>query len=77
MKDKISVIPINQDEISTYLKDIRKIKVMTPDREKELAKLMKSDSLNQRERQKIEEELYEAMEKDNEEDILKIGRAHV
>ena len=30
---------------------------MTPDREKELAKMMKSDSLSQRERQKIEEEL--------------------
>ena len=29
--------PINQDEIQKYLKDIRKIKVMTPEREKELA----------------------------------------
>jgi len=34
MKEK-SQIPINQEEIYTYLKDIRKIKVMTPDREKE------------------------------------------
>ena len=33
--EKNSVIPINQDEISHYLKDIRKIKVMTPEREKE------------------------------------------
>ena len=37
MKDKISTIPINQEEIATYLKDIRKIKVMTVERERELA----------------------------------------
>ena len=29
---------INQAEISHYLKDVRKIKVLTPQREKELAK---------------------------------------
>ena len=57
MKDKNPGAHINQDEIQHYLRDIRKIKVMTPDREKELAKLMKSDSISQRERQKIEEEL--------------------
>ena len=38
MKDKNLGSPINQEEIYHYLKDIRKIKVMTPDREKELAK---------------------------------------
>ena len=38
VKDEISLNPINQEEISTYLKDIRKLKVMTPEREKELAK---------------------------------------
>jgi hypothetical protein len=32
MINKQSVIPINQDEVSFYLKDIRKIKVMTPER---------------------------------------------
>ena len=37
MVDKSVVIPINQDEISHYLKDLRKIKVMTPEREKELS----------------------------------------
>ena len=31
---------INQAEISHYLKDVRKRKVLTPDREKELAKMM-------------------------------------
>jgi RNA polymerase primary sigma factor len=57
MKDKTLGPHINQDEIQFYLRDIRKIKVMTPEREKELAKLMKSDSLSQRERSIIEEEL--------------------
>ena len=31
---------LNQDEIQMYLKDIRKIKVMTPEREKELAEMI-------------------------------------
>ena len=57
MKDKNVGAHINQDEIQHYLRDIRKIKVMTPDREKELAKLMKSDEISMRQRQKIEEEL--------------------
>jgi RNA polymerase primary sigma factor len=58
MKEKSS-IPINQEEISHYLKDIRKIKVMTPEREKELATLMKSGTLSLSERKKIEKELVE------------------
>ena len=41
MREK-AVIPINQDEISHYLKDIRKIKVMTPERERELAERMRN-----------------------------------
>jgi len=57
MKDKTLGPHINQDEIQHYLRDIRKIKVMTPEREKELAKLMKSDSLTQRERSNIEQEI--------------------
>jgi RNA polymerase primary sigma factor len=57
MKDKNTGSPINQDEIYHYLKDIRKIKVMTPEREKELAKKMKSDDISEQERKKIEEEL--------------------
>jgi len=59
MKEKNTGVPINQDEIYHYLKDIRKIKVMTPDREKELALKMKSDEISERERKKIEEELLE------------------
>lgn len=57
MKDKTLGPHINQDEIQHYLRDIRKIKVMTPQREKELAKLMKSDSLTQIERSNIEQEI--------------------
>ena len=37
---------INQDEISYYLKDIRKKTVLTPKREKELAQLMLSPDLS-------------------------------
>jgi RNA polymerase primary sigma factor len=51
--------PINQDEIQMYLKDIRKIKVMTPERERELAKRMLSDNCSEMEKQKIYEELVE------------------
>ena len=57
MKDRNIGVPINQEEIQHYLKDIRKIKVMTPEREKELAKKMKSDTLSKREREIVEQEL--------------------
>ena len=57
MKDKNTGIPINQEEIQHYLKDIRKIKVMTPQREKELAELMKSDKLTPKQKNDIEQEL--------------------
>ena len=50
MKEKNTGVPINQEEIYHYLKDIRKIKVMTPDREKELAVKMKSDQISDREK---------------------------
>jgi len=51
--------PINQDEIQMYLKDIRKIKVMTPEREKELAELISADDITDIERDKIHQELLE------------------
>ena len=57
MKDKNTTIPINQEEIATYLKDIRKIKVMTPDRERELAKRILSGTLSLSEKKQIEQEL--------------------
>lgn len=59
MKDKNTGSHINQEEISHYLKDIRKIKVMTVDREKELAKKIKSDNTTLLERKRIERELIE------------------
>ena len=59
MKEKNTGIPINQEEIQHYLKDIRKIKVMTPEREKELAKLIQSDNLTQRQRDEINQEILQ------------------
>ena len=59
MKEKNSGIPINQEEIQLYLKDIRKIKVMTPERERELSKLISSGTLTEQEKQEINKELLE------------------
>jgi len=59
MKDKQTSIPINQEEIQSYLKDIRKIKVMTADRERELAEKMKSPNLSLMEKNKIQREMIE------------------
>jgi len=43
--------PINQDEIQMYLKDIRKIKVMTPERERELARIITSEDCTERQKE--------------------------
>lgn len=59
MKEKNSGIPINQEEIQLYLKDIRKIKVMTPDRERELSKMISSGNLTEKELKSINKELLE------------------
>jgi len=59
MREKNTGIPINQEEIQHYLKDIRRIKVMTPEREKELAQLMKSGTITDSEREKVHKELLE------------------
>ena len=58
MKEKSS-IPINQEEISNYLKDIRKLKVMTPERERELAERMLSGFITEEETKEIQKELLE------------------
>ena len=58
MKEKSS-IPINQEEIAGYLKDIRKLRVMTPDREKELAQKMLSSNITESEKKQIQKELLE------------------
>lgn len=59
MKEKNQSIPINQEEISSYLKDIRKIKVMTPEREKLLAQRMISGTLDEEQKKEIKKELLE------------------
>ena len=59
MKEKNTGMPINQEEIQMYLKDIRKKKVMTPEREKELAVLMKSGELTSEQVESINKELLE------------------
>lgn len=58
MKEK-STIPINQEEIAGYLKDIRKLRVMTPEREKELAERMLSGTTTETEKKEIHQELLE------------------
>jgi len=58
MKEKSS-IPINQEEIAGYPKDIRRIRVMTPDREKELAQRMLSPDITEKEKKEIQQELLE------------------
>ena len=59
MKNKNSQIHINQEEITTYLKDLRKIKVMTPDRERELSEKICSGECSPSEKKKIEQEILE------------------
>lgn len=58
MREK-TTIPINQDEIAGYLKDIRKLRVMTPERERELAERMLSEDITEEEKQEIHKELLE------------------
>ena len=54
-----STNPINQDEIQIYLKDIRKIKVMTPERERFLAERISSNDCTEREKEQIHKEMLE------------------
>jgi RNA polymerase primary sigma factor len=58
MKEKAGM-PINQEEISHYLKDIRKIKVMTPERERQLSERILSGNITESETKKIHKELLE------------------
>jgi RNA polymerase primary sigma factor len=59
MEDIKSSNPLNQDEIQIYLKDIRKLKVMTPDRERTLAQRIASNDCTDREREQIQKEMLE------------------
>jgi RNA polymerase primary sigma factor len=59
MKEKNTMTHINQEEIQSYLRDLRKIKVMTPEREKELSNIMINKKLSESQLKKIESELVE------------------
>ena len=59
MKDKNTQIHINQEEITSYLKDLRKIKVMTPERERELSERICSGKCSEIEKRMIEQEILE------------------
>ena len=54
-----STSALNQEEIQMYLKDIRKIKVMTPVRERELSDMMCSGNCTDAEKHAIYQELLE------------------
>ncbi len=58
MKEK-SVIPINQEEINAYLKEVRKLKVMTVERERELSRKMLSGRISIQEKEEIKKEILE------------------
>jgi len=59
MKDKSAIVIMNQDEISSYLKDVRKLKVMSVERERELSNMVLNGSLTKEEKDKIDKELLE------------------
>lgn len=50
---------INQDEISHYLKELRKLPVITPNREKELASIMLDPNVTQQQIDEVHKELLE------------------
>ena len=58
-ENDMNTSPLNQDEIQMYLRDIRKIKVMTPEREKELSEIICSDSVTDQQRDAIHQELLQ------------------
>ena len=58
-KEEKNTSPINQEEIQYYLKELRRIKVMTPERERELSAKIQSDNVSQKEKEKIHQELLE------------------
>ncbi len=59
MEEIKSTNPLNQDEIQIYLKDIRKLKVMTPEREKLLAERISSTDCTDREKEATHKEMLE------------------
>jgi RNA polymerase primary sigma factor len=58
MKEK-KFLMINQSEISSYLKDVRKHKVMNAERERELAKIMLNPNTTDAQKSLVKKELVE------------------
>lgn len=58
-ENNMNTSPINQEEIQMYLRDIRKIKVMTPEREKELSEMICSNAISDSQRDAIHQELLQ------------------
>ena len=59
IRNNNSMYTLNQDDIQMYLKDLRRIDVMTPEREKELSNIMCSNECTQEQRDSIHKELLE------------------
>ena len=57
--EKFMSSPLNQEEIKMYLSDIRKIKVMTPERETELSNMICSEDITEEQRDAIHQELLQ------------------
>ena len=58
-EEKFMSSPLNQEEIQMYLSDIRKIKVMTPERERELSEMICSNDISDIQRDAIHQELLQ------------------
>ena len=59
MKDKQNSIGIDQKQIAYYLKDVKRLKVMTPQRERELSEIMCSGNVSEKQKQEIYQELID------------------
>jgi len=55
--EKTIFLPTNDNEVSVYLKEIRRYKVMTPKREKEISKIMLSNNITESMREQIKDEV--------------------
>ena len=59
MKDKQISTGIDQKQIVHYLKDVKKLKVMTPERERELSEIMCSGTVTEEQKKLIYQELID------------------
>jgi len=59
MKDKQISTGIDQKQIAHYLKDVKKLKVMTPERERELSEIMCSGTVTEEQKKLIYQELID------------------